>query len=140
MRGLNPIYMDPYDPATDPEYYEQVRATREDVLRSLGQTKRYADRIPLRTMTPRTELCSSRYCLIDPGQNYLVYAPANDLSGNPASIDLDLQQFSGEFIVEWFNPRLNRTDFEQKYLSSGRVRFDVPFIGDAVLYVCRAPR
>ena len=47
MRGLNPIYMDPYDAATDRDLYEQVRETREGVLLSLGQTKRYADRIPL---------------------------------------------------------------------------------------------
>lgn len=140
VRGLNPIYMDPYDSAAYSEYYEQVRETREAVLLALGQTKRYADRIPLRAMTPRSELCSSRYCLIDPGQDYLIYAPAHDLSGNAASVELDFQDFSGEFSVEWFNPRLNRTVAEQTLLLSGRARFNAPFTGDAVLYVRRTAR
>lgn len=138
MRGLNPIYMDPYDPATHPEYYEQVRESREGVLLSLGQTKRYADRIPLQIMTPRSDLCSSRYCLVDPGQAYLIYAPSSGVSENPASIELDLQHFSGAFLVEWFNPQLDRTEVEQKRLPSGRVRLVAPFAGDAVLYVRRS--
>ena len=134
-RGLNPIYMDPYDPATHPEYYDQVKDTREEVLLSLGHTKRYADRIPLRTMTPRGDLCSSQYCLADPGRAYLVYAPVGGVSGNPVSIELDLQQYSGGFAMEWFSPRLNRTHAEEKSLPSGRVRLGAPFVGDAVLYL-----
>ena len=137
LRGLNPIYMDPYDASIYAEYYEQVRETRAPVLLALGETKWYADRIPLRTMTPRSELCSSRYCLIDPGQDYLVYAPASNGAEHPTSVELDFQHFSGEFLVQWFNPQRNRTDDEQTLLLSGRVRFNAPFTGDAVLHVRR---
>ena len=134
-RGLNPIYMDPYDPATDAEYFELVRDSREGVLLSLGQTKRYADRIPLRTMVPQSHLCSSRYCLADPGRAYLVYAPSNGAAGGAESIELDLQQHSGSFTVEWLNPRLDQTHVEPTRRLSGRTRFVAPFVGDAVLYL-----
>ena len=134
MRGLNPIYMDPYDSSAYSEYYEQVRETREAVLLALGQTKRYADRIPLRTMTPRGDLCSSRYCLVNPGQDYLVYAPAG-VPGSPVNIELDLQQFAGEFEVQWFNPRLDQTHVDQTRSLSGRVRLVAPFDGETVLYL-----
>ncbi|MDP9133169.1 MAG: hypothetical protein M3M98_08555, partial [Nitrospirota bacterium] len=137
---LNPVYMDPYDSAIHPEYYEEVRNTREDVLLSLGQTRRYAGRIPLQTMTPRTDLCSTHYCLVDPGEDYLVYAPAIGVPDGHASIDLDLQYFSGVFLVEWFNPRRDRTQVEHTRLPSGRVRLAAPFEGDAVLYVHRSRR
>lgn len=135
VRGLNPIYMDPYDPATYSEYYEAVRETREDVLLSLGLTKRYAERIPLQTMIPRSDVCSSRYCLADPGQAYLVYVPSAGRAEQPAIVELDLQNFSGTFTVEWFSPALDRTRVEQKLLPTGPVRLTAPFAGDAVLYV-----
>lgn len=140
VRGLNPIYMDPYDPAAHPEYYEQVRETREDLLLSLSQTKRYADRIPLRTMTPQGDLCSSRYCLVDPGQAYLIYVPSAGISEDPASVEFDLQRFSGSFLVEWFNPRFDSIHVEEKTLTAGRVRLMAPFAGAAVLYVSTSRR
>lgn len=140
VRGLNPIYMDPYDPATYSEYYEAVRETREDVLLSLGLTKRYAERIPLQTMIPRSNVCSSRYCLADPGQAYLVYVPSAGRGEQLASVDLDLQNFSGTFTVEWFSPALDRTHVEQKLLPTGPVRLTAPFAGDAVLYVAASGR
>jgi hypothetical protein len=135
VRGLNPIYMDAYDAGASPEYYEQARGTREELLSSLGQTRRYAERIPLKTMTPRNELCSSRYCLADPGQAYLVYVPSAGASENPPTVEVDLQSYVGQFQVEWFNPRLNTTLVENKTLPGGRVVFVAPFTGDAVLYL-----
>ncbi len=135
VRGLNPIYMDAYDSLAFPEYYEQGRETREEVLSSLGQTKHYSDRMPLKTMTPRNELCSSRYCLANPGQAYLIYVPSRGVSQNSPTVEVDLQGYSGRYHVEWFNPRLNTTQAEDKHLPGGRVPFVVPFMDDAVLYL-----
>lgn len=42
---------------------------------------------------------NSRYCFAKPGQLYLVYLPTG---GNS---ELDLSKASGEFTVQWFNPR-----------------------------------
>lgn len=139
-RGLNPIYMDPYDPVIDADYFEQVRETREAVLLSLGQTKQYADRISLRTMIPKGNLCSSGYCLVDPGRAYLVYVPSRDTSESSESVEVDLQRQAGSYTVEWFQPRVGRTYLEQRRLLSGRVRFVAPFAGEAVLYLRSAQR
>jgi hypothetical protein len=46
-----------------------------------------------------TGQANSRYCLAIPGQLYLVYLPRG------GSADLDLSAASGEFGVNWFDPR-----------------------------------
>ena len=42
---------------------------------------------------------NSRYCLAKPGELYLVYLPAG------GTTDLDLGGASGDFRIQWFNPR-----------------------------------
>ena len=86
-------------------------------------------------MVPQSHLCSSRYCLADPGRAYLVYAPSNGAAGGAESIELDFQQYSGSFTVEWLNPRLDQTHLEPTRRLSGRTRLVAPFVGDAVLYL-----
>lgn len=46
-----------------------------------------------------TEHDNSKYCFAMPGETYLVYLPSG------GTTDLDLSQASGEFGVQWFNPR-----------------------------------
>ena len=140
VRGLNPIYMDPYDFLAFPQFYEQAKDIREEVLSSLGQTKHYADRVPLRTMTPRNELCSTRYCLADPGQAYLIYVPSPGAAEPPLTVEVDLEGYSGHYRVEWFNPRLGNAHVQDQNLPGGRMSFIAPFTGDAVLYLNSAPR
>ena len=61
--------------------------------------------IPLDRMTNADELVgnpaheNSAYCLAEPGRLYLVYLPAG------GAVRLDLTAASGEFTLEWFNPR-----------------------------------
>ena len=38
-------------------------------------TLTYANRMNLVTMTPQPSLCSTHFCLVDPGKEYLVYQP-----------------------------------------------------------------
>ena len=42
---------------------------------------------------------NSKYCLAKPGELYLVYLPKG------GTTELDLTGASGEFAVQWFNPR-----------------------------------
>jgi hypothetical protein len=68
LRGLNPIFMDPYDGAVlanrfDPRW--------EPIRGSMGYTRRYALRINLAAVLPREDVASSRYCLAAPGLAYL---------------------------------------------------------------------
>ncbi len=64
LRGMNPIFMDPYKdsphhhaPESDPKW-DRVRG-------ALGDTRRYAERMDLAAMQPTAsaEHCSTRYCL-----------------------------------------------------------------------------
>src|SRR6266850_5189480 len=67
MRGLNPIYLesDLLNPSAD-----------ENVRNSMGYALQYSQLVDLSSMSPSNELCSTGYCLISPGLEYLVYLPA----------------------------------------------------------------
>ena len=78
LRGHNPILMEHLPPLSavlndlpltpdDPGYVASRRA--------MGQTRRLVERMNLAAMTPHPELASTRYCLANPGKEYLVYQP-----------------------------------------------------------------
>ncbi|HOJ61980.1 MAG TPA: DUF6298 domain-containing protein [bacterium] len=128
-RGLNPIFMDPYDGVTlgqpfDPRW--------DPVRRSLGYTRRYAERMNLAAMTPRGDLVSSAYCLADPGNEYLVYLPEG------GEVTVDLVKVEGAFSVEWFNPGTDETRPGRSIQGGASQRLVSPFEqADAVLYLKR---
>jgi hypothetical protein len=96
----------------------------------MGDTKRFADRMDLAKMTPRPELVSSRYCLANPGEEYLIYLP----EGGPVTIDLCAH--ADKFAVEWYFPMLNRTIPGARPLVGGDFAATItPYTGDAVLYL-----
>ncbi|MGH9846930.1 MAG: putative collagen-binding domain-containing protein, partial [Blastocatellia bacterium] len=133
LRGLNCIFMDPYDGAVlglpfDPQW-EPVRV-------NMGYVRRFANRLDLAAMRPRSELSSTRYCLTDaapylrrPGKEYLVYLP----DGGGAQVDLSAAK--GSLSVEWFNPSTGKTIVSDAVEGGRRVDFRAPFSGDAVLYL-----
>ena len=156
LRGLNPIYMDPYDEALNPTDYSMVRYTRDDVVRSMGFTRLYSNKINLAAMIPHNELCSSAYCLVNPGKEYLLYLPSKGHRGltlldrfylhgvaqwltRPlglnGSVTVDLSPVSGSVVVEWFNPRTGEIVAGQVTTGGARRAFTAPFTGDAVLYL-----
>ncbi len=125
-RGYNPIFMDPYrglvlgnklDPKFDP------------VRRSLGYTLRYARRMNLVEMRPRNGLASTKYCLANPGEEYLVYFPKG------GSVTVDLSAAKGSLFVEWFNPSTGEPMRAKKITGGAKRDFTAPFTGDAVLYI-----
>lgn len=128
-RGLNPLFMDPYDGVTlgnpfDPEW--------DPIRRSLGYTRRYAERMNLADMTPRNGLASSGYCLADPGREYLVYLPEG------GEVTVDLTQAEGSFTVEWFNPSQDKTQKGDPLPGGDSRNLMSPFENaDAVLYLKR---
>jgi hypothetical protein len=143
-RGHNPIFMDPWQGlylgateeiagwsftggvSKDQRDYPDWEPTR----RAMGDTKRYADKMNLARMAPRPEICSSRYCLANPGEEYLAYLPEG---GN---VTLDLCAASGQFAVEWFFPQLGRSLPGGRPLLGGDYAVTTaPFTGDAVLYL-----
>jgi hypothetical protein len=129
LRGHNPLFMDPYDGVVlgkkfDPQW--------DPIRRSLGYTRRYAERMGLAAMKPRNDLASTKYCLANPGTEYLVYDPSAD----DAAVTVNLK--AAKYKYEWFNPDSGKAEstgtIEAK---GGKQTFHAPFKGDAVLYLAR---
>lgn len=126
LRGLNPIFMDPYRQVV----LQEGSDTKWDpVRRAMGVTRRLAERVNLAAMTPLPDLASTRFCLAQPGREYLVYLPQG------GEVTVDVTVVSGEIEVEWFNPDTGETS-PAKSASGGTSRtFKSPFASHAVLYL-----
>jgi hypothetical protein len=128
LRGMNPIFMDPYDRSVlkmsyDPEWVEPVR-------KSMGYTLGYAQRMNLIKMVPENDLASSAYCLAEKGKEYLVYLPEGD------EVTIDLTDASGNLSVEWFNPNTGETVKPGKIKGGQAQLMQSPFgTDDALLYL-----
>jgi hypothetical protein len=96
LRGLNPIFMDPYECKVLTRSFDSVWV--EPLRKSMGYTLMFAQRMNLINMVPRPELSSSAYCLANEGKEYLVYLPDSQ------EVVLDLNGFPGVYQSEWFNP------------------------------------
>ena len=128
LRGHNPIFMDPYDGVV---LGKQFDPKWDPIRRSMGYTRMYAERMNLAAMQPRNDLSSTKYCLANPGVEYLVYKPA---ANKEASITVKLKP--GKYEYEWFDPG------QGKVVSKGTIRAKrgeqtlvAPLQGDAVVYI-----
>jgi Chitobiase/beta-hexosaminidase C-terminal domain/Putative collagen-binding domain of a collagenase len=120
MRGLNPIYVesDLQNPSAD-----------ENVRDSMGYALRYSQLVDLSSMSPNSESCSSGYCLINPGREYLVYLPAG------GTVRVDLSATSNDFVASWFSPLTGQTTPGGTVSAASQVLLTSPINGDAVLYL-----
>jgi hypothetical protein len=125
LRGLNPLYMDPYDDVAG--WKPTTPANAEDVRRNLGYTLAFANRMDLASMTPQPALASTAYCLAKPGSEYLVYQPAS------GAFTVDLR--AGTYTYEWFRPETGSGAGRGSLTVEGRRELTPPFNGDAVLYL-----
>ena len=101
---------------------------------AMGDTRRFAERMNLIDMTPRTDVASTRFALANEGGEYLVLEP----NGEKAPFTVDLP--AGDYAVEWFavNSRQSETAKPLTVTTSGQTPFESPFDGPAVLYLKRA--
>lgn len=130
LRGHNPILMDNIFadstgravPATlDKSGFIAARA-------AMGYTRRYADKMNLVAMTPRRDLTSTGYALINAGSEYLVYQPLD----GPFTLSLE----AGAYAYEWFDPASGKIHSAGTVtVDNGDSYFVPPFTGDAVLYL-----
>lgn len=122
LRGLNPIYMDPL--GNEYRGWDLI-----DVRKNMGHTLEYSRKIDLVNMQPSSmvEHCSTRYCLRDPGSEYLVYQPLSE--------KFQLLVAPGTYLYEWFNPARGVIIKTGIIYLQGQVQFIAPFSGDAVLYL-----
>jgi len=127
--GAAPLFMDPYLEAwagrnspsgasVDPQW--------ETIRSALGYTRLYASRLDLERAVPSPSLCSTGFCLAEPGHQYLVYQPGS------GSFTVTLAAATYRF--EWFNPATGRV-VQTGMLSAAAEphSFAPPFTGDAVL-------
>jgi hypothetical protein len=127
LRGCNPLFMDPYDGIVLGNKFD---SKWEPIRRSLGYTSTYALKMNLTAMRPRNNLTSTKYCLANPGAEYLVYNPAED---NPA---ITVKLKAGTYKYEWFNPDTGKVVSEGTVKTAdGDNKLEAPFKGDAVLYL-----
>jgi hypothetical protein len=140
LRGHHPILMDygiiggmnPPDPAAGGQGVPPYAAF-EAARYAMGDTLRYAQKINLIEMEPRTDASSTEYALANPGQEYLILQPAD--TAEPFSVKLE----PGTYAVEWFsvNQRQRKAGGQVDVRSAGDLKFNAPFDagGPVVLYL-----
>jgi hypothetical protein len=144
---MNVLFMDPWEPIPLPEPEPAGRPSWvqggvslnqryyylwDPVRRNMGYARRLLERMDLNRCVPHGELCTSTYCLANPGSEYVCYVPAGGHEG------LDLWDAPGTFAVEWLEPATGRP-YEGGTLRGGRRQaLRAPFEGPAVAYVRRA--
>jgi hypothetical protein len=158
-RGLNPIFMDPYDadlleiypmynPLTATNYDRAAREKDwESIRKNLGFTHAYSMRMNLAAMTPHGELASSGYCIANPGLEYLAYIPARQgwrgrlLRELPSSwfvesVEVDLSRAPADLQFEWFSPASGTAVGSGNVKGGGRQMFAAPIRGNGMaLYI-----
>jgi hypothetical protein len=93
----------------------------------MGVTRKVAERVDLATMLPLPDIASTRYCLAEPGKQYIVYVP------NGSEVTVNLTDAKGKFRAEWVHP-IEGTTKSGGVVEGGALRtLKSPFEGDAVL-------
>ncbi|MGC9326045.1 MAG: DUF6298 domain-containing protein [Candidatus Hinthialibacter sp.] len=129
LRGLNPIVMDPYrDVRVDSP--EAPVPSFEPMRKALGQTRLFSRIINLSVMTPHNDLCSTGYCLANPGEEYLAYQPESE---KLFWVDLP----AGSYQVDLFSPREGKIITSIGLNSAERKKQLIPifFYGDVAAHI-----
>ncbi|MBX7207276.1 MAG: hypothetical protein K1X78_03100 [Verrucomicrobiaceae bacterium] len=125
-RGLNPIFMDPYDNQIigegSPSTWDAVRA-------SLGHTRRLAERVNLAAMLPDVKRASTGYCLAEPGVSCIVFAPGG------GDIEVDLTDSKATSDVEWLEVATGKITKTGAVAGGAKQKFRAAFQGAAVLFL-----
>lgn len=128
LRGYNPLYMDPYKESDARATLYVAEAVFERARKAMGHTLAYARKMNLAEMVPVDILSSTRYCLANPGKEYLVYQPKLG--------PFKLMFGPGKFTCEWFDPDRGIVIPSEPLESKGEEKtFAPPFGGDAILYL-----
>ena len=130
-RGLNPIFMDPYD---DRVLSRGSQDQWEPVRRAMGVVARLAERLDLAAMQPRPVLASTGYCLADTGRAYVVFVP--DDSG--ATITVNLAGTEGTYAVEWIHPVTGKMVPSGSVRGGGIETLELPRPGELALCLRRS--
>ena len=141
-RGHNPIFLDLID-RSHPRPCCEAHPCADCVRVNMGYARKYANKIDLADMTPHNESCSSRYCLANPGQEYLVYVPAPTgwrawalwKSLFHSKVKVDLTPAPASIKIEWFNTATGETQTSEMMTNESMQVFRSPFTVDSVLHL-----
>lgn len=155
-RGYQPIFMDLDEPRFAKHMKPENREVWDSTRRAMGQASTLAQRIPLGTMLPATEIASSGYCLTNRESSYVVYLPVDyygsyrrTLAGKVLRfllqkdmikkvVTVDLSAANRPLVVEWFNVGTGEAVVAGTTNGGSIQHFAAPFNGDAVLYLSTA--
>jgi hypothetical protein len=136
--GNNLAFMDPYlvrwsgrNACTGVTHDPDVCTTLDpywDVIRSaMTDIRNYATKIDLPNMKPQDSLSTTRYCLANPGSQYLVFSTSSSFT---------LMTAAGSYTFEWFNPSTHAIVQTGTVTVVGTSQnFTAPFSGDSVLWL-----
>lgn len=139
MRGLNVLFMDPYDTGfMDPNDSGLLNRGEldhdwESARKAMGQTREFAEKIDLVSMVPSDELSHSHYCLANRGHSYLLYYPTEMTK----RVQVDLTDCDDWLSVEWYNPDTGNSIQGERVMGGQKKVFVSPFTNSAVLYLNR---
>ncbi len=95
-------------------------------------TRWLSERADLASLTPQSDLASTKYCLANPGVEYLAYQP--QASAKNFSVNLEL----GKYAVEWTNLVSGGvTKANDLQGGDGENTFTPPFDGPSILHLIR---
>lgn len=122
MRGFNPVFQlsDLANSSID-----------ERALNSMAWTLNITQSADISSMSPSDTVCSTGYCLVNPGLEYLAYAQTG-------GVKVDLSGAKGDFIVTWFVPATGQTISGGTISGGKRVQLAAPVAGDVVLHLLSA--
>ncbi len=129
-RGLNPIFMDPYDGSV---LWRGSEETWQAVRKAMGVAARLAASLDLATLLPRPALASTGFCLARTGEVYVVFIP-----GEP-EVTVNLAGVHGDLAVEWIHPVTGKTVSGGRIPGGGVQTLEVPRGGGIVLHLRRVP-
>lgn len=127
LMGMHPILMDPYQL---PVHGDAPGAAHwEPIRRAMGQTRQWAEKVPLARMAPRPELASSGYCLAWEGEVYLVYVPAGE------EVRVDLSGVRQALAVTWYDTGTGGSEAGRVIEGGAPRSVTSPFTNDGLLYL-----
>jgi len=117
-RGYNVLFM---DDLTHAPAHERARV-------ALGQARVVADAVDLGHLEPSTYGCSTRYCLVSSGSQYVVYQP------DDGPFTLDLPRRRHRYRLDWLSTATGKTA-NGRIRAGGETKLTPPFAGPVVVRV-----
>ena len=120
--------------AIDKEPDSLTSGISESLHGAIAQSIAYSKIVDIAAMQPSDAVCSSTYCLVKSGAEYLIYLPSG------GSITVDLTGGQQNFSTDWFNSSGGQTIGGGLVRGGGTVTLASPFKGETLLHLLVQPQ